>query len=192
MKTKSLVGLLLCGAFCGCADSQADSRPGSQPDQSQQQQQQQVEVKLLDFDGIQKLIAGHRGKVVVMDAWSTSCKPCLEEFHNLVELHHTYGPDRVACVSLSFDYEGIGEPEAERERVLKFLRGQRATFDNVLSSEESDQLYRKYKLASVPAVFVYGRDGKLAKRFDNERARSKAEKFTYGQVKQFVAELVSK
>ena len=151
-----------------------------------------VGLKILDFDSIQKLVASHRGKVVVMDAWSTSCKPCLEEFHNLVELHNAHGADRVACISLSFDYEGIGKPEEEQERVLKFLRGQGATFDNVLSSDESDVLYRKFKLASVPAVFVYDKDGQLAKRFDNEKARSKAEKFTYEQVKQLVADLVSK
>jgi len=151
-----------------------------------------VDLKILDFDGIQKLIESHRGKVVVMDAWSTSCKPCLEEFHNLVELHQKYGPDRVACISLSFDYEGIGKPEEQRERVLKFLREQGATFDNVLSSEESDALYRKFKLASIPAVFVYDRDGRLVKRFDNEKAKSKADAFSYAQVKKLVADLLEK
>jgi len=51
-------------------------------------------------------------------------------------------------------------------------------------------LYRKFKLAAVPAVFVYDRAGRLRKRFDNEAAHTKAEAFTYEQVGQLVAELV--
>lgn len=141
-----------------------------------------VKLSILSFDEIGKLIAGKRGKVVVMDAWSTSCPPCLKDFHNLVELHEEYGPDKLACISLSFDYEGIGQPEDVREPVLGFLRSQGATFDNVMSHEESDVLYRKFKLSSVPAVFVYDRDGKLRERFVDEGA--------YEQVRPLVAELI--
>jgi thiol-disulfide isomerase/thioredoxin len=149
-----------------------------------------VQLSIVDFDGIGQHIARNRGRVVVMDAWSTSCPPCLKEFHNLVDLHKQYGPEQVACISLSFDYEGLGKPEEQRDRVLKFLRQQGATFDNLMSNEESDVLYRKFKLAAVPAVFVYDRAGQLRKRFDNEQAHSKAEAFTYEQVEQLVVELL--
>jgi thiol-disulfide isomerase/thioredoxin len=141
-----------------------------------------VELKILTFDEIQELIASKRGKVVVMDCWSTACPPCLKDFHNLVELHKQYGPDEVACISLSFDYEGIGKPEDVREGVLTFLRAQGATFDNVMSSEESDALYRKFKLNAVPAIFVYDRAGALRERFEDEGA--------YKKVRELVAELV--
>jgi thiol-disulfide isomerase/thioredoxin len=150
----------------------------------------EVRLSIVSFDQIERRIADKRGKVVVMDAWSTSCPPCLQEFHNLVELHKKYGPEQVACISLSFDFEGLGQPEEQQEPVLKFLRQQGATFDNLLSSEESDVLYRKFHLAAVPAVFVYDRAGQLRKRFDNEQAKSKAEAFTYEQVGQLVAELL--
>jgi thiol-disulfide isomerase/thioredoxin len=149
-----------------------------------------IGLDIVSYEGILKRVAKHRGKVVVMDAWSTSCPPCIKEFHNLVELHKRYGPDQVACISLSFDYEGIGAPEEQREPVLKFLRGQGATFDNLMSNEESDVLYKKFDLAAVPAVFVYDRSGQLRKRFDNQKAKTKEEAFTYEQVKQLVAELL--
>ncbi len=149
-----------------------------------------VQLSIVSFEGIQEHIARNRGRVVVMDAWSTSCAPCIKEFHNLVELHKKYGPERVACMSLSFDYEGLGTPQEQQDRVLEFLRRQGAAFDNLMSNEESDVLYRKFKLAAVPAVFVYDRAGQLRKRFDNEKAKSKVEAFTYEQVGQLVAELV--
>jgi thiol-disulfide isomerase/thioredoxin len=150
-----------------------------------------IELSIVSFDEINERIARHRGKVVVMDAWSTSCPPCLAEFHNLVDLDRKYGREQLACISLSFDFEGLGSPEEQREPVLKFLRSQKATFENLLSSEESDALYRKFKLAAIPAVFVYDRTGKLRKRFDNEHAKSKAEAFTYEQVGELVAQLLA-
>jgi thiol-disulfide isomerase/thioredoxin len=149
-----------------------------------------VRLRIVSYQEILDLIAQNRGKVVVMDAWSTSCAPCMKEFPNLVKLHNKYGRDELACVSLSFDYEGLGKPEEQQDRVLDFLRAQRATFDNLLSNEESDVLYRKFDLAAVPAVFVYDRSGALRKRFDNQKAKSKDEHFTYQQVGELVAELL--
>ncbi len=150
-----------------------------------------VELAIVDYQGIMEQIASKRGKVVVMDAWATSCPPCMEEFHNLVDIHKQYGPEKVACVSLSFDYEGIDKPEDQAPRVLEFLQQQGATFDNLMSTEESDALYKKFNLAAVPAVFVYDQQGNLRKRFDNEQAKSKEEQYTYDDVKALVAELVA-
>jgi thiol-disulfide isomerase/thioredoxin len=141
-----------------------------------------VELSILSFDEIQQRIAEKKGKVVVMDAWSTSCPPCMKDFHNLVELHKQYDPADVACVSLSFDFEGLGTPEEAAGPVREFLTSQGATFDNWMSNEESDVLYRKFKLNAVPAVFVYDRAGQLRERFETEGA--------YDKVRALVAELV--
>src|SRR5581483_6163846 len=92
-----------------------------------------VTVEIKDFDGIQELLASKRGKVAVMDCWSTFCEPCMKEFPGLVELQKQFGPDDVACISLSFNYDGAKNetPEEHQEQVLNFLRQQQATFDNV-------------------------------------------------------------
>ena len=37
-----------------------------------------VKLSIVTFEGIQERIARERGKVVVMDAWSTSCPPCMK------------------------------------------------------------------------------------------------------------------
>lgn len=144
-----------------------------------------VALQVLDFKGIEKLVASHRGKVVVMDAWSTSCPPCIKEFPNLVALHGKFGADRLACISLSFDYEGLDTPEELMDPVLGFLKQQGATFDNVISSVEADELYKKFDLASIPAVFVYDRSGALRQRFDP------GAEFTYEDVGKVVAELMA-
>ncbi len=180
--------MMLAVVGCRPAASRDDLKPSEGPAASQDHAPasdshvQDVKLDVLNYDEIQQRIAEQRGKVVVMDAWSTSCPPCMKDFHNLVELHKQYGPAELACISLSFDYEGLGKPEDVSEGVLTFLRSQGATFDNLMSNEESDVLYRKFDLNAVPAVFVYDRSGKLRQRFESEGA--------YEQVRALVADLV--
>ena len=192
-KNPSFVVLVIVATcFAGCVPAAPPAAAQAPVVAPQPAKAQSVELKILDFEGIQQLIASHKGKIVVVDAWSTACPPCMTEFHHLVDLHREYTPDKVACVSLSFDYEGIGKAEEQSPRVLDFLREQMATFDNVLSSEESDVLYRKFSLSAVPAVFVYNQQGELAQRFDNEEAKTEAEAFTYAEVRELVADLVKR
>ena len=146
-------------------------------------------LEIVDYAGILARVASNPAQVVVMDAWSTSCEPCIKEFPNLVALHRKY-PGQVACISLSFDYEGLGKPEEQREKVLAFLRSQGATFENLMSNVASDDLYAKFKLPSIPAVFVYDQQGRLAQRFDSGSASGKG--FSYRDVEAKVAELLGK
>jgi thiol-disulfide isomerase/thioredoxin len=155
-------------------------------------EQDEVQLQILNWDGFQKLLASHRGKVVVLDCWSTSCEPCVKEFPNLVALHKEHSRDDLACISLSFDYEGIGRPEDQHSRVLAFLQEKNATFDNVLSRLDSDALTAKMEIPSIPAVFVYDRDGRLHHRFDNRHASRSGGPFTYKQVSAVVADLLER
>ena len=154
-----------------------------------------VRVQIADYAAIEKLIAGHRGKVVVVDIWATNCPPCLEEFHHLVELHKKYGPERIACVSLSLDYEGIVDkpPESYTPKVLKFLNEQGATFDNIIASEESEVMMNQHlRITNPPAVFVYDKTGRRREKImpDVEAESDRPAPKIYDRVGQLVAELM--
>jgi len=151
-----------------------------------------VAVRFVDHDELMRTVARHRGKVVVLDCWSTSCPPCVRDFPGLVALARNH-PD-VACLSLSFDYEGIGTPEEALPRVREFLEGVGAGgIDNMLGREESDVLYGKLDLASVPAVYVWGPDGTLARRFDeDDAARRLGRPFTYADIEAEVRALAGR
>ena len=151
----------------------------------------EVTLKILNLDGIEQLKKSHRGKVVVVDYWSTSCEPCMKAFPGLVALARKY-PEDVACISLSVDYEGIGKPEEKQDIVLKFLRDQKALLDNVLCSVESDEVLAKYKINSPPVIDVFDRDGKPAGRFDESSAGGKEDHDIYENVGKLVAKLVAK
>ena len=117
----------------------------------------------LDWKQVEELIASQKGKVVVVDMWSLSCAPCRREFPNLVKLHNEKS-DQVACVSVSTDYAGIKSKPVEsyEPKVLEFLTEQKSTLTNVLCSTEADEVFDTLSLASIPAVYVYGKDGTLA------------------------------
>ncbi len=179
----SLCTLFLTVSFALAADSPTPAAKADPVDPAS------VKLQILDYDGLQKLIAGHRGKVVVMDCWATYCVPCVKEFPNLVALNKKRSTDGLACISLSLDFDGTGKPEDVQPNVLKFLQKREATFDNVLSSVEADGLCKKLEFAAPPAVFVFDRQGKLRKRFDHSSA-VKDGPFSYEQVGALVDELL--
>lgn len=127
-------------------------------------------VELIDADWpqIEALVKEQRGKIVVLDLWSTACEPCMDEFPNLLKLQGKY-PDDVAGISFDLDYAGIpSKPQAGyRERVLKFLNGQnKSTVRHRMSTVAADEIFAQISLDSIPAIFVYDREGQLVKKFN--------------------------
>lgn len=150
-----------------------------------------VEIRLVDHAGLMREVERHRGKVVVLDCWSTSCPPCVKEFPGLVKLAGAHG-DRIACLSLCFDYDGLGKPADLVPPVQAFLEKVGAgKVINMLSSEEADSLYRSLDLVSVPAIYIWKPDGSLAVRYDDDMAaRELRRPFTYADVERTVADLL--
>ncbi|HEV3303872.1 MAG TPA: TlpA disulfide reductase family protein [Planctomycetaceae bacterium] len=184
-----------CGAFLagavaaavlsgGCTQSPSVERPPIDPPSGQTRGASQAAelptVEILGWDQLQKRREAFRGKVVVLDVWSTYCDPCVREFPNLVALQKQFG-DKVRCISFDTDYSGAVRepPESFRKLVLDFLTKRRASgLLNVISSDPSEDFYNKIHLGGPPAVFVYDQSGKLVKRFDNSQT-PKTPEFTY-------------
>ena len=136
-----------------------------------------VELQELDWEQLQQLVASHKGKVVVVDVWSTACEPCLRELPRLVTLQQRH-PDDVVCIAFDCDFAGIkNKPVAYyRERVLKALAEVHAEHViNGISTLDAEELFKQIKLDSIPAVYVYDRAGKLSKRFDNTTPASETD-----------------
>lgn len=154
-----------------------------------------VQLKEGNWEQVQSEIRKHRGKLVVLDLWSTSCLPCMKEFPKLVELQKAY-PKEVVCLSLNLDYAGIKTkpPEYYRPRVIKFLTAVNADFQNYLCVTEANEFFDSINLNSIPAVFVYGPNGKLIKRFDDKMLEpGEEEPFSYEEdINPYVKSLVGR
>ncbi|GAB5402350.1 MAG: hypothetical protein Aurels2KO_05810 [Aureliella sp.] len=162
------LGLTLLG--CGkptATDSSEAPTAGEQSnsDAEQPADENAAELQLANYDTIAEFIGTQTGKVVVVDLWSTSCVPCMEEFPRLVALSNSH-PEDVACVSVNLDYIGLKRKPAAsyQDDVTEFLQSQNATLTNFLASETDEVIRDKFEITSIPAIVVYDQSGKLAAR----------------------------
>lgn len=173
----ALSGVTLLFLHTGCHSESLDQKRSDAPSESSVQK---PALKIADWRYVEEVVADNQGKIVVVDLWSTSCPPCLREFPDLVALQKEY-PTEVLCVSFNCDYFGGKNypPEYYRKPVEKFLTEQKAYMRNIISNVPAEELFPTLDLASMPATYVYDRQGKLAKRFDNERREYGKEGYTY-------------
>ena len=84
----------------------------------------------------------------------------------------------------------VSTNEKDRQaEVVKCLTAQKASFPNFLLDEEPEVWQEKLKMTGPPVVFVYDREGALAKKFANDEGDSE---FTYEDVERMVNKLLAK
>ena len=125
-----------------------------------------VEVSVASWEEIQAWVALQKGKVVVIDLWSTMCLPCMKEFPNFVEFSREY-EGRVVCASVSVDFIGgpDGVPKDLVEGVTEFLTDSQSAMKNFVASDSDETVLGKVEAVSVPVSLIYDAEGKLHKRF---------------------------
>ncbi len=70
----------------------------------------------------------------------------------------------------------------------EFLQGAHADFTNYLLDETQDDAFERLDITAIPAVFMYGPDGKEVRRFTLEDVNNQ---FTYAQVETAVQEFLA-
>jgi thiol-disulfide isomerase/thioredoxin len=146
--------------------------------------EERVEVKVMKYDDLAKLIKDNKGKVIVVDFWQDFCTVCKREMPKLIELKKKYGDDLVA---VTVNLDNPNDPKL-RERNEKTLQAKKATNTiNVLLDEKEDVWQKKLNVTSFPTIFVFNQQGKYEKRYPEDK-----ENFDYGDVAKVVAELLKK
>jgi thiol-disulfide isomerase/thioredoxin len=139
-------------------------------------------VKVPYDDFIAKIAANKGPKLTVVDLWATWCVPCKENFPHVVEMHKKYADKGLAVVSLCLDDPDQPKKIAAAEA---FLKEKGATFPNYYLAEAAESAFDKLNIGVIPAVFLYGPDGKEIKRFTLEDIDHP---FTYDQVEATIKE----
>ena len=125
------------------------------------------ELVSIDEQAFRRMVAGHHGKVLLIDFWATWCGGCREEMPKLVDLHSSAPPQN------AFDFVTIScdEPEQSAD-ALSFLTQHRAPGPYYLKRANNDDQFinaidPKWS-GALPALFLFDRNGRKANSFIGE------------------------
>lgn len=112
----------------------------------------------VDEAGYQKLVASHKGSVLLVDFWATWCQPCRKEMPELALLEARLKAKGLRLVTISAD-----EPEKE-SAARAFLAQSKFTGPAYLKRAKDDDHFinaidPKWS-GALPALFLYDRSGK--------------------------------
>jgi peroxiredoxin len=135
-----LIGLLVLGGVLLLRSR----TPGPAPDFS-----------VIDLAGKAIRLSGLRGKVVVLNVWTTWCPPCREEMPSMERLYgQLRGPD--------FELLAVSEDEGGIEPVRAFVRDVGVTFP--VAHDPERQVGTRYGVWGYPETFIIDREGRVVER----------------------------
>lgn len=124
----------------------------------------------MDEAGYRRLIASNRGTVLIVDFWATWCAPCRAEMPQLANLDSKYRARGLKLVTISAD-----EPEAEAQAAAFLKKSGVGGPAYIKRAADDDKFINSVDpkwSGALPALFVYDRQGRLAKSFIGETATS--------------------
>lgn len=124
---------------------------------------------LKDTRGHDVSLDSYRGKVVVLNFWTKTCQPCMEEMPEIADLSRILRPMKdVAVVTISTD-----ETAEEATSTLKAILKEEAPFA-VLMDPELTVVRDRFGTSLYPETWIIDKDGVIRARFDGAREWSNA------------------
>lgn len=118
--------------------------------------------------GFQKLVASHKGKVVLYDFWATWCAPCRAELPELAGLEEKLRGRGLELVTISADDR---EHRAAAEKFIQMFRVDGPGYIKQADNDDDDHFMNaidpKWN-GALPALFLYDRSGHRVRSFIGE------------------------
>jgi peroxiredoxin len=124
--------------------SQALERPG--------QMSLAPDFSLLDSHGNRQRLSMFRGRVVLLNFWTTWCAPCQAEMPALERFYQTHRERGLTVLAVSSDRQG-------GTAVAPFLERHHLSFTALLDS--TGEVTRMYGVSSLPTSYLLDRQGRL-------------------------------
>ena len=113
-----------------------------------------LSIKKLDSQSMDSLIKNRNGEILFLNIWATWCRPCIEEFPDIIKLYQNFSEQNVRFVAVSVD-----DPEDLQTQVIPFIKENAVPFDIFIQNFDDPQnfinsLNRDWN-GAIPATFIY-------------------------------------
>jgi len=103
-----------------------------------------------------KIIAAHKGKMVFVDFWATTCGPCVGSIKSMFETRKKYKENQ------DFDFVFItSEDESPTNNYKTFIAEQQLVYTHILNVDDYRYLRELFKFNGIPRYVVIDRDGNI-------------------------------
>lgn len=119
------------------------------------------QVEKIDETSLRTLMDSYKGKTVMVNLWATWCRPCVEEFPELLKARNDLKDKGVELVLISLDFG-----EGAEVKTTDFLKKQGVDFKTYINAFSKDEelinFFDRQWEGAIPATFVYDKEGKLS------------------------------
>ena len=106
---------------------------------------------LLDLDNNEVSLSDFKGKIVVINFWSTGCPPCRAELPDFVEVYNEYKDKNVQFI-------GVGLDNAENLRV--FAEEYNISYPTLIDGS-IDTISGRWRINFIPTTYIVNENGKV-------------------------------
>jgi peroxiredoxin len=117
--------------------------------------------ELQDAAGHQVSLVQYRGKVVLLDFWTTECGGCVREMSFFMSLARTSKNPDLAIVGVSVDvlYESLHNTEEGWSKVKPFIKSHNVPYQILMAD---DAVTKRYNIQALPLTYLIDKHGKVA------------------------------
>jgi peroxiredoxin len=113
----------------------------------------------LDSDRIS--LSDFKGKVIILDFWSTWCAPCRVEMPGFVELQKEYGEMGLQILGVSLD-------GGRKEDVVEFCERYYVNYPILM---DNGKVARRFGVTAIPTTYIIDREGNFFKKYIGAREK---------------------
>ena len=103
-------------------------------------------------DFFNSIIAPHKGKILLVDFWSTSCRPCISGIEKMSELREKLKGKDISFVFITDKYSSALK---RYEEIMKNVDG----YKHYIEKDEMNHMRALFKFIGIPRYVLVDKDG---------------------------------